>query len=211
MPFENRQYRKKLTSRGLIYLAGEEFDITLSNISITGMLAELETHETIHDMSELFNTVKLSPVVDIYLQELRLVGEAEIVRADLIDGRIYIAMDFRKIEHDVDNLFYERQSYRKNFSAPGLIVLNGQNYHFSTVNVSVDGLMIRLSEHIEVPNGTVAAFDFKRLDLLGEVKVIWVKHVDDFTLMGLEYNYLEKTFVKGIPRFAPERNDSITS
>ncbi|MGR9051193.1 MAG: PilZ domain-containing protein [Gammaproteobacteria bacterium] len=202
MTFEKRHYRKKLTSHGLIYLGGEELEITLSNVSVSGMLAELEVNETYNNIETLFNTVKLSPIVDIYLQEMRLMGEAEIVRADLVDERIFLAMEFRNITHDVDNLIYERQAYRKSLSAPGLIILNGERYHFQTVNVSVDGLMIRMSEHIEVEEGTVAAFDFKRLDLLGEVKIIWVEHDETGTLMGLQYNYLEKTFVSGIPRFS---------
>ena len=205
MSFEKRHYRKKLTTQGLIYLGGEELEITLSNISITGLLAELVPNEAFSDIEALFNTIKLSPIVDIYLQEMRLIGEVEIVRADLINGCIYLAMDFRNITHDVDNLIYERQAYRKNLAAPGLIILNGEHYHFHTVNVSVDGLMIRLAEQIEVEEGTVAAFDFKRMDLLGEVKIIWVDHDETGTLMGLRYNYLEKTFVKGIPRFAPQQ------
>ncbi|WP_404356814.1 PilZ domain-containing protein [Methylotuvimicrobium sp. KM1] len=203
MPYEKRHYRKKLTSHGLIYLDGVELPMTLSNISITGLLAELNDHERINDVEDLFKTVKISPIVDIYLQEMRLAGEAEIVRADMIDGRIYLALDFRNVEHDVENLFYARHAYRKKLEAPGLIILNGHNYHFNTINVSVDGLMVTLPERIDVEPGAIAAFNFKRLDLLGEVKVVWVTYQDGNTLLGLEYNYLEKTFVEGIPRFSP--------
>ena len=87
-----------------------------------------------------------------------------------------------------------------------MIILNGENYHFNTVNVSVDGLMIRLAEQIEVEEGAIATFDFKRLDLLGEVKVIWVEHDETGTLMGLQYNYLEKTSINGIPRFSRQQS-----
>jgi hypothetical protein len=209
MSYAKRFYRKKLTSHGFIYLGGEEYEITLSNISITGMLAELTTQEPENKVVELFDTIKTKPLADVYLHEMRLAGEVEIVRSDIIDGHLYLAMEFRTIEHDIDNLFYERQVYRKSLSAPGLIILNGERCHFMTVNVSVDGLMIRLPQHVLVDEGTVAAFDFKRLDMLGEVKVVWVKHQDDETLMGLEYIYLEKTFVKGVPRFARPRSTNV--
>ena len=169
------------------------------------------TQMPIHNIHDLFKTINLSPVVDIYLPEMRLAGEAEIVRADLIDDRIFMAMDFKNVAHDVNNLLYQRQAYRKNMTAPGLIIFNGHHYHFNTVNVSVDGLMIRLEHRVDVDEGTVAAFDFKRLDLLGEVKVVWVEHEEETTLMGLEYNYLEKTFVKGVPRFAPLLTNRMTS
>ena len=201
MSYEKRSYRKRLTSRGLIYLAGQELDIVLSNISITGLLAELEPNEKLYDIESLFKTIKQSPTVDVYLEEMRMGGEAEIVRADQIEDRIYLALDLKSITHDIDNLLYHRQVYRKKMVAPGLIILNGGNYHFKTVNVSVDGLMVRLVESVEVDIGTIAAFDFKKLDLLGEVKVVWIEHDEEGTLMGLQYNYLEKTFVNGIPRF----------
>jgi len=87
--------------------------------------------------------------------------------------------------------------------APGKILLHGEYRDFTTVNVSVDGLMIRLEEFIDVKLGEVTIFEFERLGLDGEIKVIWVEHpADAGTLMGLQYVHMEKTEIKGIPRFA---------
>jgi hypothetical protein len=69
----------------------------------------------------------------------------------------------------------------------------------------VDGLMIHLKESIEVKEGTVTIFDFKRLQLRGEIKVAWVDYTEDGgTLLGLQYVHMEKQDVIGIPRFAPK-------
>ena len=205
MSEQKRPYRTNLTSHGLIYMGGEELEISVRNLSITGLLGELDDNINIHDIKDVFKSVKLSPTIDLYLPEMKLAGEAEIVRADMIDGRIYLALEFRNVSYDVDNVLYKRKAYRKNMTAPGQIVFDGNKYDFYTKNVSVDGLMIHLKESIEVKEGTVTIFDFKRLQLRGEIKVAWVDYTEDGgTLLGLQYVHMEKQDVIGIPRFAPK-------
>lgn len=202
---EKRSYRKNLTSHGLIYMGGEEMEISVRNLSITGLLAELDGDADLFDIKDVFKSVKLSPTIDLYLSEMHLAGEAEIVRADMIDGRIYLAIEFRSMSYDVENVLYKRKAYRKNMTAPGQIIFHGNKYNFNTKNVSVDGLMILIDENIEVKEGAVTIFDFKRLQLRGEIKVVWVDHTEDGgTLLGLQYVHMEKQNVPGIPRFAPE-------
>ena len=200
---KERSYRKNLTSKGLIYLSEEELEISIRNLSLTGLLAELEDNPSIHDINDVFQSVKSSPLIDIYLPEMRLAGEAEIVRADMIDGQIYLALEFRSVSYDVDNVLYKRRVYRKNLTAPGQIIFNKKKYDFNTLNVSVDGLMINIKDNVEVKEGMVTIFDFKRLKLRGEIKVIWVEHNDDgSTLLGLQYLHMEKNDISGIPRFS---------
>ncbi|NOR70823.1 MAG: PilZ domain-containing protein [Methylomarinum sp.] len=200
----NRLYRKNLSSQGLIYLGGEELEITVRNLSISGLLAELDSNAVVSDIEDIFKSLKISPIIDLYLPEMRLAGEAEVVRADIVKGHIYMGLEFSNITYDVDNSLYKRHAYRKNLAAPGQIVLNGNKYQFNTENVSVDGLMIHLQENIAVDVGTVSIFDFKRLQLRGEIKVVWVDHREDgSTLMGLQYLHMEKENIKGIPQFTP--------
>ncbi len=204
MPEARRYYRKNLTSHGFIYLAGEEFEIGVKNLSITGLLVELKDRSIIQDVSDLFRAIKLSPLVDIYLHELRLAGEAEIVRADMIEESLLLALEFVQISYDVDNVFYQRKAYRKSLAAPGQIFLHDRKYLFKTVNVSVEGLMVVIDEKVSVVPHTITTFEFKRLDLLGEIEIVWVE--DDpkgGVLMGLQYLHMEKQNIKGIPRFAP--------
>ncbi|MFW5444196.1 MAG: PilZ domain-containing protein [Methylococcaceae bacterium] len=199
---EQRSYRKKIASHGLIYLGGEERDISVRNLSITGLLAELADNSASFDIRDVFQLIKLSTSIDIYLPEMRLAGEAEVVRADIVDGLIHLALEFRNLSYDVDTLLYKRKAYRKNMTAPGQIVFNNKKYDFFTKNISVDGLMILMKETIDVDEGTLTIFDFKRLNLRGKIKVIWVDHgLDGSTLIGLQYVQMEKDKIKGIPRF----------
>jgi len=199
----DRPYRKNLMSHGIIYLGEEEHDITIKNLSINGALAELNSNREDIDIKYIFNTLLVSTMMDLYLPEMRLAGEVEMVRAEMEDGHILIALEFKNMTYDVDKELNKRKAYRKNMPGVGKILLNNEYHEFTSVNVSVDGLMISLPETIRVEEGTISRFEFKRLELEGEVKVIWIDIIpDNRTLMGLQYVHLENKAIKGIPRFA---------
>ncbi len=205
MPEKKRAYRTNLTSFGLIYLGGEELEVSVRNLSITGVLAELEKNPHIKNIQDVFVSINSTSIIDIYLPEMRLAGEAEVIRADLIDKQIYLALEFKNVSYDVNNLLYKRKAYRKDLIAPGQIVFAENKYQFTTKNVSVDGLMIHLEENLDVSMGTETIFDYKQLQIRGKIKVVWVEHnQDSSTLMGLEYIDMKKEDIKGIPQFASE-------
>ncbi|MEI6066978.1 MAG: PilZ domain-containing protein [Methylococcaceae bacterium] len=202
----DRPRRTNLVSEGFIYMGEEEHKITVKNLSINGVLAQLNTDREDIDIKYVFNQLLVSTVIDLYLPEMRLVGDVEVVRGDMEEGHILLALEFKNIAFDIDKDLNKRKAYRKNMPDSGKIELNGQYYNFTSVNVSVDGLMICLSEAIAVEVGTITRFEFKRLELEGEVKVIWVDLIsDDRTLIGLQYVHLEKNALKKIPRFSQQQ------
>lgn len=197
-----RYYRKLLASTGLIFLAGHELEITVKNFSVTGILVQLLENPVIKDVGDLFKAIESSPLIDMYLQELRLAGEVSLVRADMLDDGILLALEFVHIAYDIEAVFYKRKVYRKTLEALGRIVLHERKHVFKTINVSVEGLMVYLDEKVSVTPGLVTAFEFDHFNLIGEVEVKWVE--DDpngGTLMGLRYQHIETEKVKGIPRF----------
>jgi hypothetical protein len=199
----DRPCRKNLTSHGLIYMGEEEQKITVINISISGVLAELNSDGKDIDVKDIFNILLTSTIIDLYLPEMRLAGEAEVVRVDLIDGGIFLALEFKNIAFDLDKHLNKRKAYRKTMPDPGLILLNGDYLEFNTVNVSVEGIMIRLSQPISVAEGSITHFEFKRLELSGKVEVIWSDITSDAeTLIGLRYININADKIKGIPYFA---------
>lgn len=66
--------------------------------------------------------------------------------------------------------------------------------------------MIRLNKTISVEEGTIASFEFNRLELIGNVEVIWSDlTTDGETLMGLRYVNINAENIKGIPRFTQQQ------
>lgn len=202
MKFEERSYRKNLATKGLIYLHGRELEVTVKNLSVTGMLVALPTNDVIKEVKDIFQHVQReSTIIDVYLPELRLAGEAEAVWSEELEDRIELALEFRNLVHNVDNMIHARQAYRKKLATLGFIIFNNERYAFKSENMSLDGMMIRLSGHVDVEVGTVTRFKIEDLRISGEAKVIWSSHDEQSTLVGLEYLHMKKNFISGIPRF----------
>jgi hypothetical protein len=203
----DRPCRKNLKSDGWIYMREEEHEITIKNLSINGVLAKLNSIREDIDIKYIFDSLLVSTIIDIFLPEMRLAGEAEVVRVDLEDSQILIALEFKNIAYDIDRDLNKRKVYRKNMPGLGKILLNDEYRDFSTVNISVEGLMICLSEIIFVEEGLITRFEFKQLEIKGEIEVIWIDPISDGrTLIGLQYVHLENKAIKGIPRFAQQQN-----
>jgi hypothetical protein len=197
-----RPYRKNLASYGLIYMGGEEHSITVRNISLTGVLVKINQKPNQNDLNNIYREILAASVIDMYIPALRLAGETEAVRVDLEDDYLLLALEFKTVTYDIDRVLYKRKAYRKNIVAPGQILLDGVYREFFSVNASVDGLMIRLAEKVSVEKDLVTVFEFKQLEVEGEIQVIWVEHVShNDTLMGLQYLHIGKSPIKGVPRF----------
>lgn len=198
---ENRAYRKNLSSSGLIYLGFEEHAIKISNLSLTGFLAELIDQHPEERLKDIFKNLQVSPLVDFYLPALRLAGEADVVRVDLENNGLLIGVEFRDLSYDVDSLLYNRRAYRKKMAVPGEIIISEIAFDFSSENVSVDGLMARIPGHIRVEPGIRIFFAFKQLELQGEAEVVWVEQNMQSTLLGIKYIHLERGDFSGAPTF----------
>ena len=196
-----RSYRKNLETSGLIFLNGAEREVSVSNLSMTGVLVEF-IHD--HDAEVLNQSLALiGKTIDFYLPQLHLAGTAEIIR---VEKQKSLALKFKDISYNVDSLLYKRKVYRKNMSIQGRISFDDKCYLFHTVNVSVEGLMVRLMATVSsIKEGMIANFEFKDLSLKGEATVVWVDaDAEGKTLIGLKYLNINSDQIKGIPRFEIE-------
>lgn len=195
-----RAYRKKLITSGLVYINDEEQEVSVINISLTGALVQLNRPE---NPESLIDDASASKIIDFYLPTLRLAGTAEVVRVNGSGRYDSLALKFKEISYNVDNLYYKRKVYRKNMAVAGKILLNNKQYDFQAINVSVEGLMIRLAETIIIAQGISTAFEFKSLNLKGEAQVVWMDiDSEGKTLVGLKYINMNTDKITGIPRFA---------
>lgn len=100
----DRSYRRELTSHGVISFDKKVLNVTLKNLSMTGMLAELLNDQDTLALKNIFYSVEGSRIIDVQLPEMNLSGTAEIIRFD--DGKsTYIALEFKE-------LTYKRKSVR---------------------------------------------------------------------------------------------------
>ncbi|MCQ8104414.1 PilZ domain-containing protein [Methylomonas sp. SURF-2] len=202
---EHRAYRKNVSCQGLIYLGFEELPIKVINLSLSGFLAELSDKQPGHRVKDIFNSLQVSPRVDIYLPDMRIAGEAEVVRVETVDAGLLIGIEFRDLSYDIDSLLYNRRAYRKNLNTLGEIVIGAGEYVFTTQNVSVDGLMVRIARVLDIQTGSRVSFSFKDQQVEGEAEVIWVDFDEHTTLLGLKYVHLQRDQLPGVPRFVRDQ------
>lgn len=199
----NRFYRKNLITNGLCYINGKELEVSIVNMSITGVLVQL-SYESLYssDVDNTSNNALVSTVIDFYLPQLRLAGTAEVIRMTQKEDYIWLALKFKDISYNVENLLYKRKVYRKNMSVAGKILLNDEYHDFHTVNVSVEGLMIRLVGTVNVTEGLTTTLEFNNTSFKGKVEAVWTETDEEGnTLIGLKYIHMNAREIKGIPRF----------
>ncbi|OQK17725.1 hypothetical protein AU255_07635 [Methyloprofundus sedimenti] len=199
----SRQYfRKNISLSGLLFIGNHEHEMQVQNLSISGGLVAINTVANLVDEKDVFLLIKQSSIVDFYIESLNLVGEAEIVRVDMEGERILIGLEFKEISYDPQSLLYKRKAYRKSMAAPGQVLIAEKFYDFMTRNVSVDGILIYIDEHVDLQVDMIVEFKFEKLHLYGEGCVVWFQYDEkEGTLLGMEYLHMEKSEIKGIPRF----------
>ena len=200
---QQRSYRKKLVTEGLIFIDEREFKITVLDISISGILVQLDSDELPSEFKHRLLNQLYASQVDLYLPQINLAGEAQIVRIEQMPtDEIEIALEFQNMAYFVDHWQVKRKAYRKTIAYSGKIWLNSHPYLFSSVNASVDGLMIKLAESVSVSEGTITQLEIEDLNLNGAIKIIWLDALGDAgTLLGLQYLTIQKRDIKGIPQF----------
>ncbi len=199
-----RYYRKNLKLQGVIFMDEKEQAVTIKNLSLTGVLARLNHNLYGDDLKSVFNIMSASTIIDLYIPDFKMAGEAGIVRVDMTeDDHIELALEFKNVDYYVDKWQYHRKAYRKNLAGVGRILLNDTYYEFVSVNASFDGLMIRLAEPLDIKEGTIAVFEFNQLGLKGEVKVIWADVLVESaaTYLGVAYLNVSKDDIHGVPHF----------
>lgn len=198
---EQRSYRKSLNSKVLVYLGEQELEMSIKNLSLTGLLAMIAESSAIHTKEDVFACIKESALVDLYIPELRVGGEAEIARSELTGGYIELGLHFRQLNYEVDNLVYARHAYRKQIGVPGQLEFHGVKHFFNTENVSVTGMKVRMAGKVGAKPGYLTQYEMDAMQLSGDAKVVWLKHDNYTTLMGMEYQYMQQDAMHGIPRF----------
>ena len=197
-----RSYRKKLITNGLVYINNEEEEVFVINISMTGVLVQLSREIYSSDSASTFNDSLVSTIVDFYFPQLRLAGTAEVSRVNKNERNVTLALKFDDITYNIDSLLYKRRVYRKKIAVQGQLLVNDEYCNFYTINISVEGLMIRLAKTVTVTEGMTTSFELKDLGLKGEATIVWIDFdIDGNRLIGLKYINMDTDEIKGVPRF----------
>ena len=103
--------RETVNLKGVIYL-NEIDDILVKNISITGMLAELDQKKDgENDIRNIFNSLKASTIVDFFIPSKRMAGKAEVTRADVSQNKILLGLEFKSMLYNAEDFIFRGPPY----------------------------------------------------------------------------------------------------
>ncbi len=196
---ENRQaYRKNLISSGQLYAAGELLNFIGYDVSVKGMSVEVIPGSFLADAEDFENLVKENATVEIFVKDLMLTGEADIIWVVNEDDAIHLGLEFKNVIYNAEKLWHKRRYFRKSKRAPGLLLADEQKFAFESINISVDGMMIHLVEGDEVSKPKDAKFSVgfvvkiisQALSIKAVAKIAWID-TETKTTMGLRYLSVE--------------------
>ncbi len=190
---ERKEYRKSYNSSGQIFIAGELLDFISYDVSVAGICIEVVPGLLLSEISDFEALLKENDLVELYVKDLMLTGEANIVWVKQDKGKILLGLEFRDVMYNAEKLWRTRRFYRSAKAFTGYVVVNDQRVDFTGINVSVDGLAIQLKHgNSQIESGDVIKLLVNEFDIKGLGKVIWVKSLDaNTTELGLRYLNLD--------------------
>ena len=189
---DRKEYRKSFTSNGSIYLGGEKLHFKGYDISVRGMQIELTQGTLVQNVSDVAQIIESNSTAEIYVDELRLTGEVELIWVRDDEDKILIGLEFRDVMHNAEKLWRKRRYYRKNLVKTGVLIIKDREMDFECKNFSVEGMCLRVTSHedTKILEGDDAKVISEQLSLDALAKIVWVNRNEDDELISLGLRYL---------------------
>ncbi len=190
---DRKEYRKSFTSNGSIYLGGEKLSFRGFDISVRGMQIELSPGTLVQNVSDVAQIIESNSSAEIYVDELRLTGEVELIWVREEKGKTLIGLEFRDVMHNAEKMWRKRRFYRKKLLKTGTLILQDQEIDFECLDFSVDGMRLRITGHENqaIQTGASAKVISEKLDLEALAKIVWVERNEANEVIVLGLRYLE--------------------
>jgi len=187
---DRKEYRKSFTSPGQLYVAGETLSIISYDVSVKGVLIEMNAGSLLSSTTDIEELIKESLIAEIFVKDLMLSGVAQIVWTKATNGKLMVGLEFVDVQYNADKLWRKRKYYRKKQDISGILINNDIRCDITTVDMSVDGFMVKLTGNAgQLEKGFIVKLILAALNLKAVAKIIWIrKDLDNSEiLMGLRY------------------------
>ncbi|MBD9356540.1 PilZ domain-containing protein [Methylomonas albis] len=184
---DRKEYRKNFNAEGQLFVGGETLQLNCYDVSLKGAMVEVNSGDlltTIQDFEAFLNEDRQA---EIFVAELMLAGEVDIVWVKRERNRIMMGLEFHDVVHNAHKLWRKRRGYRKVEAFKAELFIDKERFSVEGVNRSVEGMCLKLAgSHpcikVEAPVKLLVA-DLA-LSALG--KVVWVESNELVTRLGLQ-------------------------
>lgn len=184
-------------SVGQLYVAGELLNFTGYANSVHSFIAKITPGAFLSDYQDFEQLLKENANAEIFIKDLMLTGDVEITQLAIESGAIVLTLEFRDVIYNAEKLWHKRRFYRKSKQASGVMIVEGQQLVFNTIDVSAGGLMLHLvgmpdnapltdaiKDNLHI--GFVVKIISHELNVRGMAKIVWIDS-EQQTTMGLSY------------------------
>ncbi len=184
-----KEYRKSFNSSGQLYVAGEFLDFIGYDVSVKGILVEVVPGSLLSGIDDFDALLKENNSAEIYVKDLMLTGETDIVWAKLENGKIMLGLEFRDVMYNAKKLWRKRRTYRSKNKFSGYLIADKKSIDFQGLNLSVDGMALKLDQpESSLEPGKMIKFQVHGTDSSGVAKIVWINADDpDSCVLGLKY------------------------
>jgi len=187
MQQNRKDYRKKFTSTGVMFLAGELLNFVSYDVSVKGVQIELVPGDFISTVTDVRNILNEIHSAEVFVHDLMLSAEAKIAWVREIEGKILLGLEFSDVRHNADKLWLQRHYYRKALLVDASLLLNEQEILAQMIDISKDGMKLSIATDIKLKAGDVLKVFVPDKKLKALAVVVWLNHKPDFTELGMRY------------------------
>jgi len=187
MQQNRKDYRKKITSTGVVFLAGELLEFVSYDISVKGVQIELVPGDFISTVTDVRNILNEIHSAEVFVHDLMLSAEATIAWVREIEGKILLGLEFSDVRHNADKLWLQRHYYRKSLVGDANLLFNEQEITAQTIDISKDGMKLSIATETELKVGDAIKLFIPDRKLNALAVVIWFNQSLDFAELGVRY------------------------
>jgi len=189
MQQNRKDYRKKFTSTGELFLAGELLTFISYDVSVNGVQVELLPGEFIHTVSDVRDILNDTYNAQVFVQDLKLSAEAHVVWVREEQGKIFVGLEFGHVRHNAEKLWMQRSCYRKDKVTDASVQLHDLEFKVQTINVSAKGMRFSCDAEQVLEHGDVLKLSIPAMKIKTVASVVWVNRVldHDFIEFGVRY------------------------
>ncbi len=185
---ENRKvYRKKFTSTGVIYIAGELLEFISYDVSVKGIQIELKPGEFISSVEDVRNFLPETEVAEVFVHDLGLSAEAKVAWVREDEGKILLGLEFIDVRHNATKLWLKRRCYRKKLTMHAKFLFNKQEFEAQTVDISTDGMRLKCAAVENLKEGEVIKLFVDEKNIKALAIVIWINSESSSVEFGVRY------------------------
>ena len=190
---DRKEYRKSFNSSGQLYVSGELLDFVSYDVSVKGILIEIIPGNLLAEIADFQALIKENNAAEIYVKDLMLTGEVDLVWAKFENEKIMLGLEFRDVMYNAEKLWRKRSYFRARKQNSGYLIVDDRKIDFQGINVSTDGLAIQVQQvDAALKPGHIVKLMLNGLDVKGLGKIVWVKtYADEQSVLGLRYLTIE--------------------